>query len=45
MQKNIIFFMLAVFVSMTLIGCSGSIELYQPLAKVKAEKTPLKDEK
>ena len=45
MQKNIIFFMLGVFVSITLMGCIGSIEAYQPLAKVKAEKTPVKDEK
>lgn len=45
MQKNIIFLMLVVFMSITLIGCFGSIEAYQPLAKVKAEKTPVKGEK
>lgn len=45
MHKNIIFFMLGVFASIALIGCSESIEAYQPLAKVKAEKTPVKGEK
>lgn len=45
MHKNIIFLMLAVFVSITLIGCSESIEAYQPLAKVKAENTSVKGEK